>query len=184
MEILNSTLPMWGGGLERRIIDLIYPLGSLFISTSNINPGTLFEGTQWEPYAEGRAIVGVGGNYQNSRQEFGSDSVSLTTQNLAAHNHTFSGQSATTSNSGGHIHQCGTNNNGNFVVNPSTSTSSTFGYQVATGGAYLGFQYGTNSAGAHTHTLTAKGTISNTGSGTAHENRQPSITCYIWERIA
>lgn len=167
------------------VFNAIYPVGSIYMSVNDTNPSTLFGGS-WSKI-EGRVLVGVdsdSADYFQAGKTGGSREISLTTANLPAHNHTFSGQSATTSNNGGHVHQCGRNDNGNFVVNPSTATSSTFGYQVATGGAYLGFQYGTNSAGAHTHTLTAKGTIGNTGSGTPIDIMPPYYTVNIWRRTA
>ena len=38
--------------------DMIYPVGSIYFSVNNVNPGTLFGGT-WESIAKGRTLVGV-----------------------------------------------------------------------------------------------------------------------------
>ena len=44
------------------IINLIYPVGSIYISTVNTNPGTLFGIGAWERYGNGKALVGVDEN--------------------------------------------------------------------------------------------------------------------------
>ena len=44
---------------KTEMLDLIYPVGSIFISTANVNPGSLLGGT-WAAYAKGRTLVGDG----------------------------------------------------------------------------------------------------------------------------
>ena len=51
--------------LAQEIFKLIYPVGSIYMSVNNTNPGTLFGGT-WERIAQGRAIVGEGVVQANS----------------------------------------------------------------------------------------------------------------------
>ena len=46
-------------GSVKRLVDLVYPVGSLYMSTNSTNPSTLFGGT-WEPYAQGRCLIGAG----------------------------------------------------------------------------------------------------------------------------
>lgn len=46
-ELINTTL------------DSIYPIGSVYISLTDTNPGTYLKGT-WEQFAQGRTLVGVG----------------------------------------------------------------------------------------------------------------------------
>lgn len=46
-ELINTTL------------DSIYPIGSVYISLTDANPGTYLKGT-WEQFAQGRTLVGVG----------------------------------------------------------------------------------------------------------------------------
>lgn len=41
------------------LIDLIYPVGSIYMSVNSTNPSTLFGGT-WEQIARGRTLVGEG----------------------------------------------------------------------------------------------------------------------------
>lgn len=40
------------------ILDLVYPIGSIYISTSGINPGGVTGGT-WVAWGNGRVLVGV-----------------------------------------------------------------------------------------------------------------------------
>lgn len=46
-KLINTTL------------DSIYPIGSVYISLTDTNPGTYLKGT-WEQFAQGRTLVGVG----------------------------------------------------------------------------------------------------------------------------
>lgn len=44
------------------IPNLLYPVGSIYLSVNNVNPGTLFPGQTWEPWGTGRVPVGVDGS--------------------------------------------------------------------------------------------------------------------------
>ena len=67
--ITADAISITGGGgdgldvsTKAEIVDLIYPVGSIYIAMSNdINPETLFGGS-WTRIAQGRFLVGVGGN--------------------------------------------------------------------------------------------------------------------------
>lgn len=57
-DLINTTL------------DSIYPVGSVYISLTNTNPGTYLKGT-WEQFAQGRTLVGVGeGSDGTNKQSF------------------------------------------------------------------------------------------------------------------
>lgn len=47
----------------KAIIDVVYPVGSIYISKNSTNPGTLWPGTTWTRESEGRMIIGVGTGY-------------------------------------------------------------------------------------------------------------------------
>lgn len=55
-ELINTTL------------DSIYPIGSVYISLTDTNPGTYLKGT-WEQFAEGRTLVGVGSGSDGSNTQ-------------------------------------------------------------------------------------------------------------------
>ena len=44
------------------IFDAIYPIGSIYISTNNTNPGSFFKGV-WESVGSGRCLMGVDANH-------------------------------------------------------------------------------------------------------------------------
>ena len=129
------------------------------------------------PNFAGRVPIGVGtlgtdtyalGNL------VGAARVALTTAELAAHTHT------TTSDS--HSHTGNTNDSGSHGGHCSGSTNVT----QSGSGVVLPGNYGASN-GNHSHSFTTSSdshthTISSTGSGTAHENRQPSIAInwLIW----
>jgi hypothetical protein len=67
----------------------MYPVGSIYISTSSSSPDALFGFGTWEAYGAGRVLVGVG----TSDQEFTADATggesnhTLTTSEMPAHTH-------------------------------------------------------------------------------------------------
>ena len=48
-------------GVNTRILNLVYPIGSVYISTNNTNPSSLFGGT-WQAWGSGCVPVGVDTN--------------------------------------------------------------------------------------------------------------------------
>lgn len=167
------------------LLDLIYPVGSLYWSKKSTSPATLFGGT-WTQIKD-KFILAAGDAYAQGATG-GSATVTLTTAQLPAHNHSGSAQSngshshgASSNSTGEHTHRLyiRTTNDGDFGL---TYYGGTVGYQnkwMESAGSHS-HTITVNSGGDHTHTLT----INNTGSGEGHENMPPYVTYYCWERTA
>lgn len=159
-------------------IKTMYPVGSIYMSVNATNPSAYFGGT-WVAWGAGRVPVGINtsdSNFNTVEKTGGAATVTLTTAQMPAHTHTFTGSSATTSSKGAHTHNIGRDTDGG-------SGSSRYTVHSA-GVSGAGGTSPTSSAGAHTHTVTANGTNANTGGSGAHSNLQPYIVCYMWKRTA
>ena len=84
LKILDSRID----NIENSMLDKIYPVGSVYISTtySTIEEVTNAIGGEWEKYAQGRTIIGEGtdesGYIYQSGQKGGNKSVTLSSSNI------------------------------------------------------------------------------------------------------
>ena len=154
-EAIESLVPM------QSLFDLIYPIGSIYMSVNSTSPAILFGGT-WEAMPAGRVLLAQGENYA-AGSTGGEATHTLTINEMPAHSH-----SGTTNSTGDHTH-------------------SSYGAQGGTrkrnwAGANDNYDpnYPTGSAGTHSHTVS----IANTGGGAAHNNMQPYLAVYMWKRTA
>lgn len=142
----------------------IYPVGSIYISTVSTNPATLFGFGTWEAMPAGRVLLAQGKSSWGTTYNAGS-----TGGELPSHNH-----SASTNTTGEHSHsvQCNAPHN-----DPVWSNGNILGRAETKYGIN---SYTTSNSGNHTHNIV----INSTGEGQAHNNLQPYISCYIWQRTA
>ena len=76
-------MPLWNG---LPLLNLVYPVGSIYLSSKNTNPGTLFGGT-WVQIKD-RFILTAGDSYSNGATG-GAATVTLTVSNMPSHKHSF-----------------------------------------------------------------------------------------------
>lgn len=164
------------------VIALVYPVGSIYTSVNNINPGSFLPGTTWETFASGKMLVGVDATqseFEHVEQEGGEivknmqhthptgDHV-LTLDEMASHTHGIylNTQSNTHSHTMSHSH-----GPGNLTINSSgshehgiiyrsgqaiTMDPGSSGYRLnwtANGGNGNNTNIQTTTDGSHTHSL-------------------------------
>ena len=186
-NVLNSPLVSYNGLLPvvnpsgiytyKSVADIVYPIGSIYLSVNNINPGTIFGGT-WVSWGSGQVPVGVNtsvSQFATVEQTGGEITHTLTTAEMPSHDHSISGGACTTGSGGSHNHTYG------VTVHPAVGfTLGSNGYSTVTGD-----NQNTSSNGNHSHSVPDHAhDIGNTGGGQAHNNLQPYITCYMWKRTA
>ena len=191
---------------KQSVIDAVYPVGSLYWSSKDTDPSTLFGGT-WVQIKD-KFVLACGDTYTSSVATGGASTVTLTVDNMPSHTHSFTPSGKISSTSGGtdnktggmsgnstglfSIGLSGSDSNNNWCVTKvsgnvsRTKTGNTFG--TADNYPAGGTQYDTvNIDVSHTHTAYFTGTAGTTGSngsGTSFSILPPYVVKYCWERTA
>ena len=162
--------------LQEELIELLYPVGSLYFSTNSSNPKALFGYGEWEAWGAGRVPVGVG-TYSDGVT---SKTFSSAEQSGGEYNHTLLVDEMPS-----HAHKPSTDCEHataeyptNFSTNVSLSSSEIARTKLSAGSK--GFAIVGNDDGY----LGNSPTTDNAGGDLSHNNIQPYITCYIWKRIS
>ena len=77
---------------KQDLLDMIYPVGSIYISVNSTSPATLFGGT-WVAFGSGRTLVGINTNdddFNIVEKTGGEKSHILTIDEMPSHSHNFS----------------------------------------------------------------------------------------------
>lgn len=148
------------------IVNLMVPVGTILSNNqASFNPNSVYPGTKWSRYAQGRVLVGINendGDFNTSGKTGGHKA-------LQAHNHT-----ASTGSAGNHNHRFK-----GFVYLASTAYTYAAVSHTQQSGDPWAVPPSLEAAGAHTHTVS----INNAGSGNA-QNLQPYVAVYMWIRTA
>ena len=156
-----------------------YPVGSIYISVTNTNPGTIFGGT-WVAFGEGKTLVGV----DTTQEEFdtvekagGEKEHTLTIAEMPSHTHIQNPHFHWVTS---RMNSNGTEAGSGFQINNRNGGSGSSNYYINSSGTNnAGYQSG-QSVGA----LNTTATNQNTGGSETHNNLQPYITTYMWKRTA
>ena len=156
-----------------------YPVGSIYLSINDTNPGTIFGGT-WVSFGSGKTLVGVDTNDSafNTVEKTGGEKMhTLTVAEIPSHTH------GSRSLTGTVRFRDITAADHNFVA----GSSGIFGTSISEvwSGEHTAAA-GTTATDPHWNTISidATHTHDSVGGGTAHNNLQPYITVYMWKRTA
>ena len=171
----------------QQILNMIYPVGSIYMSVNNVSPATFIGGT-WTALTD-RVLIGAGSSYSVNA----TGGATSHTHTSAAHTHTTAGHTLTVNEMPSHVHP------GLYWYNPGdmsyviTLNNGTYGYHLSWNGAggsttagggrnEVGIHTGYQGGGAsHSHGNTGSTTPGNTGSSS---NLPPYLAVYMWKRTA
>ena len=192
IEELNNNATNYADLISRinNMTKTIYPVGSIYISTTNTNPGTFLGGT-WVAFGTGRTLVGYNsgdGDFNSGEKTGGSKTTSYTPAGTnsggAVQSHTLTAAQIP-SHTHGLTSITGIDDNnfingyGSFLLQNSDTT---IGWPTAQN---AGYKYGntgaTGSSQGHSHGFTQP---TFTGTTANISVVQPYITVFMWKRTA
>jgi hypothetical protein len=153
--------------LQNALLDMVYPVGSIYMSVNNISPANFLGGT-WVPWGSGKVPVGVDSNdsnFNSVEKTGGESSHTLTSSEMPSHTHNYQIHNRDYGASGLKI----PTEQGVITKNASAGTD-IYAMQPIIGGMATG--------------RAGELTIIEAGGGYPHNNLQPYITCYMWKRTA
>lgn len=169
-------------------IAVIYPVGSLYVSTLDTNPATLLGFGTWEAFGAGKVLVGqdVADTSFDTLEDTGGSKDSV----VVSHTHSVS-STGTTDSAGahthsitdpGHTHTFPVTNMNQLVSGSIASTAPGPAATNTTNSATTGITV--DSSGAHTHTVSTTGTAASEGVSGVGANLQPYVVVKMWKRTA
>ena len=187
------------------IVELAYPVGSIYMSINSTNPGTLFGGT-WEQISDKFLVasgstftaLNTGGAASRTYTPDGSiENFTLETTHLPSHthglnSHTHGAGNMSLASGGGHTHKTQgywSHENGSWVFQHrraiySSDPKETY---VKAGGAHPHTFSGTSGANSDDTSSTGEGGAHNhsfTGTQTSITTLPPYLAVYMWKRTA
>lgn len=146
------------------LLDLVYPVGSIYMSTANVSP-EVFLGGEWSPI-EDTFLLSAGNTY--TAGDSGGEAEHLLTG-------AESGQKSLTITGGGHSHTVTTKYR--KIYEAGTNRDGYYGSGTPDGSNTTGATIAANTGG-HTHWVSAA------DASNAHNNMPPYLVVYMWERIS
>lgn len=161
---------------KSELIDLIYPVGSIYMSANNISPQTFLGGT-WVSWGAGRVPVGVDSSdtdFNAAEQTGGEKTHTLSVDEMPKHFHEGTYTSPNSSITG-RVDSSGEYSDTKYSVK----------YDVTQGGTrYVETSSGMVVTIPLNYVIESEHGVCPNGGSQPHNNLQPYITCYMWKRTA
>lgn len=167
--------------LKATVVNLIYPVGSIYVSVNSTSPGTLFGGT-WERIQD-RFLLAAGSTYTAGGT---GGAASVTLNSAQSGRPSYSGYTSEVAPT--HAHDTGHATYDRFLIGESisrvrigSSTSGSWYTHAAASQDSLAMRTFTGSDDVvHTHTFS----VPAANASQAHNNMPPYLTVYVWKRTA
>lgn len=195
-EIIENVAQQYYQQLTNsELLSLVYPVGSIYTSVNNTNPGSFLGGT-WASFGAGRTLIGVNSSdddFSAAQKTGGAKQVTLSTDQMPSHTHAGS----TDSGDGNHNHNAQTaeaslegtftafrGTTGGIVSRVGESSDNVGGTGTTRENLKITadhqHQININNSGAHTHDFTTE----SAGGSEPIDILPPYITVYFWRRTA
>ena len=195
-EIIENVAQQYYQQLTNsELLSLVYPVGSIYTSVNNTNPGSFLGGT-WVSFGAGRTLIGVNSadnDFSASQKTGGAKQVTLSTDQMPSHTHAGS----TDSGDGNHNHNARTaeaslegtftafrGTTGGIVSRVGESSDNVGGTGTTRENLKITadhqHQININNSGAHIHDFTTE----SAGGSEPIDILPPYITVYFWRRTA
>ena len=195
-EIIENVAQQYYQQLTNsELLSLVYPVGSIYTSVNNTDPGSFLGGT-WVSFGAGRTLIGVSSSdddFSAAQKTGGAKQVTLSTDQMPSHTHSGS----TDSGDGNHNHNAQTaeaslegtftafrGTTGGIVSRVGESSDNVGGTGTTRENLKISadhqHQININNSGAHVHGFTTE----SAGGSEPVDILPPYITVYFWRRTA
>ena len=169
------------------LLELIYPIGSIYMSVNDTNPADFLGGT-WERWGQGRVPVGVDENdtiFKEAEKKDGEKEHRLITSEMPNHRH--KGQYSATNTYTDHA-QTPTDPPSQVILVDQGTREVEVQYNVVKDNVsstpYHASGSGPTNDIFYSYKVTSTYGVADDGGDIPHNNLQPYITCYMWKRTA
>ena len=160
-DVSIHNVTMLKSATDTTLLDLIYPVNSIFLSTENVNPGNKLIGSTWELVSQGLFLAGVGTGTDRNEDEQTIEEENL--GNEGEYRHTLTEEELAS-----HRHQIFARSLNTGQTNTTTRRRAGFEDQKVESRTRDGFIAETNDV----------------GESQPHNNVPPYYGVYVWKRIS